>query len=277
MDPEAEEEELLAEADQQVREAESLLPKEEWNRLVRLDGISTWLSGAIGLGLFVSLYVAVRYGDDLLEAFRSGPAARTTILVWTVGWLMVAITLAAARLIARRRCEGIYRALGRRGYDAEKIRDAVGARAYRDVVQEERWEEEEQKADEQHWERERATAGPWWRTELTGGQLLLNLYILAGSAVAAIPQLRIHDTLVPLIPLAALAFIVKFVIPAIFAAAMLTTVERKQGLRDTWRYYRWWARSRVALGILVLLGLLVALLIISPAPASGPTDGLGAG
>jgi hypothetical protein len=116
---------------------------------------------------------------------------------------------------------------------------------------------------------ERAAAWSWWRTELSGGQLVFNLYVV-GALITAITAKIAHARLDPVLPLtflAGLAFFLKFVIPGVFAAAMLTTTQRRQGLHDTWRYYQWWARSWFALVLALTPGVAIVLAALyAPAP-----------
>jgi hypothetical protein len=239
-------------AERYVGRASSLAPKDEWNALVKLNRLATGLAWWLGMWLLTPVVVASwvatgasSIGRDLRDA---EPVTRAAVIGAYVG---VGIALYIGRRLALRAIHLRLSALEMRGYDVGRLGRAARIEVNLEPVRAAQREEE-------RWTAERAAVPPWWRTELSGGQLLLNLYIIAGALVAAVPSL--HETRWAAFgALACLAVFFKLIVPGIFAAFMLVSSDRQQGLRDSWRYYRWWAHSKFAFILALGVGILTAL------------------
>lgn len=262
MGAEPEEEELLAEEQREIDEFASLLPRGEWERLQRLN----WIAHRLLYGLIFWVVITVfvhpgAIGRDLLKAYRNSSGAWATVAPWVITvWFALFGLLVAGRLLAWRLREGAYRGLARRGYDTEEIRAAITSHAVLNWMRQREQEERVVQAEDERWRAERAAAAPWWRTEVKGGHLLLNLYMIGGAIVVvhalAAPTDKCLDPFVGLIGLGWFAILAKFVFPAVFAFCVLHTNQMRHDLR---RYYRWLAHSKVAVALLLLLGLLFAM------------------
>jgi len=269
VDPERDEEALQAEAD---REAAGLIPREEWERLLRLDAFPGKAIFLIILWALATAYAALRYADDLLRAYHSGNSTLAAKVLWGVAlWAAIPVICHAASLISRRRREARLRTHEQRGYDPKRICRAMLSREVRDHARAEREEEEAQRDEEQRWRDDRAAELPWWRTEISNGHLLLNLYVLAGGLAFLDGAQADHPLKALVWVLAGAALFVKF---AVHLAALAMIIWRPWRLiiwwrwsqlreemrivfRMAWRYYKWWGRSKFALALAVLLGVSV--------------------
>lgn len=231
-----------------IREVARLAPKDKWNALLRLRRLAYNAAWGWRACAGAAVVFAIRIGLRMVRDYSAGKGIQPDgFYLFPVVAAVLAVALYLIQIAALRASEARLDALQRCGYDTDELRAAAQMKVELQPVR-------AGEREEQRWRAERAAARPWWRTELTGGQLLMNLYILGGAAVLLI---RPYVQWYALVVLGGFGVFFKFVLPGIFALFMLITADRQQGLRDAWRYYQWWARSKLALGVLIGLGALV--------------------
>lgn len=240
-----------AEAERLVREVAELAPKDEWKALARLNRLAYNCGWGYKAALGAGVVTAIRAATKTFGNYRHSGRLELDGFAWFAAALIaLGIMLYVVRKLALRASEARLSRLQLRGYDIEKLRFAARTEAELEPVR--AWRREDER-----WSAQRVAAPPWWRTELSGGQLLMNLYILGGAAVLIIQPDEQHIQWYGLVVLGGFAVFFKLFVPGVFALFMLITADRQQGLRDTWRYYQWWARSKFAIAFLICLGLLV--------------------
>jgi tetratricopeptide (TPR) repeat protein len=231
------------------------LDEEERTQLTRLyRRRGSYLEGTIGAAV-IGVIVAVLMLLDLRHDLPAGRSLWETIppFVWA---LLAPFAVVAAVCFLLWRCEGgrIARWLARqeaRGLSAARIEAAVKAE-----IDREEWQELERRVEAQEKLAEEQRRGPpWWREEASGAHLVW------WAALAVALLVEFHMPLMPVRwgPVAWAVAVPGLMMKAIFWRFPSAASDEA---RIVWlRFYRWWGRGPLPVGIALAPGL-VALLVI---------------